>query len=265
MPPRRKLVRLSPPHRGIVEGLAYEDHDPSSTIEAQNVRGHDPATGRLRLSQRPGLKNKADANAPAAQQKHRNAGALQNISTVTIADPSPHRVGPNAVVMNSSGYPQVIDNLKNPPELVSGTTPITDEDYQFSVFDGDGNLYVVTIDKETGEGSSSYNKKIRKYARPYSTGTLLSDYNESSQAAGRQVLGYALHADVLFIWWNGAVQGTHPISGVTDQEVVTANRITDGKRINNAGELVATTSYFLRSDNDDHFKKANGSAATVNG
>ena len=262
MPPRRKLVRLSPPHRGIVEGLAYEDHDPSSTVDAQNVRGHDPATGRLRLSQRPGLKNKADANAPAAQQKHKNAGALQNISTVTLADPSPHRVGSNAVVMNSSGYPQVVDNLKNPPELVSGTTPITDEDYQFSVFDGDGNLYVVTIDKETG-GGITYNKKIRKYARPYTTGTLLSSYNETSYANGRQVLGYALQADVLFIWWNGAVQGT--TLGVTGKEVVTANRITDGKRVGNAGELVATTSYFLRSDEDDHFNKANGNAATVDG
>jgi len=193
MPPRRKLVRLSPPHRGIVEGLAYEDHDPSSTVDAQNVRGHDPATGRLRLSQRPGLLNKASSTAPAAQQKSVSQSSVQNISTLTLTETSPHRVGPECVVLNNSGSPQLMDNSLDPPALIGSTAPISPdadeagEDYQFSVFDKDGNLYVVTIGKTADSGN--YAKKIRKYARPYTTGVLLSEYNETSRAIGRQVLG----------------------------------------------------------------------------
>ena len=255
MPPRRKLVRLSPPHRGIVEGLAYEDHDPNSTIDAQNVRGHDPATGRLRLSQRPGLKNKADAATPAANKKAVGEGPIQNISTITLTETPPHSVGGECVVLKADGTPQLIDNTTEPPSLLADTAPITGEDYQFSVFDGDGNLYVVTIDQTLVD--SSYAKKIRKYARPYTTGVLLSAYNETSEVKGRQVLGYALHGDVLFIWWNGAVSGDAT-------ETVTANRISDGKRVDNAGNQVETNNYFLQSGTHANgFSKANGSTGTV--
>ena len=257
MPPRRKLVRLSPPHRGIVEGLAYEDHDPSSTVDAQNVRGHDPATGRLRLSQRPGMKNKASA-APAANQKAEGGGAIQNIATLTLTDTSPEVVGPESVIIKADGTPQVIDNSSYPPALLSGTTPITGEDYQFSVFDKDGSLYVVTIDQTADSGT--YAKKIRKFPRPYTSGTLLSAYNETSLVKGRQVLGYALHEGVLFIWWNGVVSSD-------GEETVTTNRISDGARVDNSGKVITDlTNYFLKSGGDPaDFEKANGTGATVDG
>ena len=253
MPPRRKLVRLSPPHRGIVEGLAYEDHDPSSTVDAQNVRGHDPATGRLRLSQRPGLVNKA-ASADASRRKMPGGGPIQNISAVSLSDTAPHVVGSECVMIKTGGLPQVLKISTT--ALVAGTlSGISGEDYQFSVFDRDGNLYVVTIDQTIS--GSTYAKKIRKYARPYTTGTLLSAYDETTYAKGRQVLGYALHGDVLFIWWNGVVSGTAT-------ETVTANRISDGARLANSGSLVPTSNYFASSGTHTNgFTKANGTEAFV--
>ena len=237
--PRPHARELEFPVGGIVEGLAYEDQPPKTTVDAQNVRpfpasSPDVATGlnskssgRDRGGQRAGL-TKYNSSA------HTTNGRIQDINHLIYPQfQAVQGRGHSIMAASSGGSGILVDNLG---AQVGSNLGAAGETYNLSIWGRDGYAYLATI-------NGSHQLILRKYNK---NGTNLWDWTAADSpvmaltSATRQVRGMTVWGNILYVWLSD-------ISGVTG-EAIYRIKTSDGAIFDTTSGDGSQSDYWLLSE-----------------
>ena len=275
MPPRRKMMRLELPFKGLHEGFALEDQPPGTTSSALNVRGRDVKTGRQGMTVRPGL---TDFCSAASSSVFPGGGAIQNISILSTSEPQPHIVGEEAVTLQPNGSFRLLDITADPPAALADTTGPSGQFLQFSFWDRDGNFYAVLLNNTAiASGNDAGYYQIKSYRRSRSGTSTIYDTvdtgwpktfdehlaspesGDGGSNPGLQVVGHACSGDHIWTWWANRVTkfvGESP----TYEEKVTKQRVSDFAFVNAVGAVTDESYFYAILTSEDDFKISSNAA-----
>ena len=243
--PRRLSRELEFPVKGIVEGLAYEDQPPLTTVDAQNVRPfpasspdvasglNSKSSGRDRGGQRAGL-SKYNSSV------HTTNGRIQDINHLIYPQfESVQGRGDSIMAATSSGSGVLVNNTGTQTGSNLGAAS---ETYNLSAWGRDGYGYLATV-------NGSHQLLLRKYNK---NGTALWEWTSASMpvvqlsSATRQVRGMTVWGNVLYVW-------VSDIDGVNGEAIYRINT-SDGKIFETTSGNGSQTDYWLVSQDQSTAK-----------
>ena len=243
--PRRYSRELEFPVKGIVEGLAYEDQPPLTTVDAQNVRPfpasspdvasglNSKSSGRDRGGQRAGL-SKYNSSV------HTTNGRIQDINHLIYPQfESVQGRGDSIMAATSSGSGVLVNREGTQTGSNLGAAG---ETYNLSVWGRDGYGYLATV-------NGSHQLLLRKYTK---NAIAVWEWTSASMpvvqltSATRQVRG-------MTVWGNGLYVWVSDISGVTGEAIYRINTAT-GKIFDTTSGNGTQSDYWLVSEDQSTAK-----------